>query len=156
LVNALVLVAALSIAALSTPWTKSALPILPPDKRGLFNSQAPIGVGDYLNTHDPPEQGRMFNHQAWGGYLEWATWPRHQVFLDGRIELHPTQVWLDYLEIVFPTARWRALLDRYDISYAVLSKAEETDLIADLRADAAWRVDYEDDQAVVFTRSGGP
>jgi hypothetical protein len=35
----------------------------------------------------------------------------------------------------------------------VLSVAEQTDLIADLRADAAWRLDYEDDLAVVFSRT---
>jgi hypothetical protein len=35
----------------------------------------------------------------------------------------------------------------------VLSKAENADLAADLRADAAWRLDYEDDQAVVFSRA---
>ena len=95
----------------------------------------------------------MLNHQAWGGYLEWAAWPKHQVFLDGRIELHPDQVWLDYLEIVFPTARWRELVDKYDMSSVVLDKAGEPDLIADLRADPAWQLDYEDAQAVVLSRA---
>jgi hypothetical protein len=100
----------------------------------------------------------MFNNQSWGGYLEWADWPRHRVFVDGRFELHPTQVWLDYLQVVFPGAGWRALLDRYDISYLVLSTSEQRDLIADLRVDAGWRLDYEDDQAVLFSRapSAGP
>ena len=96
----------------------------------------------------------MLNAQEWGGYLEWAEWPRHQVFLDGRIELHPDQVWLDYLSITFPSARWKELVAKYDISYFVLNKATEGDLVADLRADSdAWHVDYEDDQAVVFRRA---
>jgi hypothetical protein len=95
----------------------------------------------------------MLNTQGWGGYLEWATWPRHEVFLDGRIELHPAQVWFDYLDIVFPSARWRALVDRYGIGYMVLSKDENADLITDLRVDSAWRLDYEDDQAAVFSRA---
>ena len=79
-------------------------------------------------------------------------WPKHQVFVDGRIELHPTEVWFDYLQVIFPSASWRQLFDKYDISYAVLDRAEEADLVADLRADRAWRLDYEDDQAVVLTR----
>jgi hypothetical protein len=95
----------------------------------------------------------MFNNQSWGGYLEWVAWPRHQVFVDGRFELHPTQVWLDYLDVVFPSARWRALLDQYGIGYLVLSQSEQKELIADVRADAAWRLDYEDDLAVVFSRT---
>jgi hypothetical protein len=51
------------------------------------------------------------------------------------------------------------LFDQYGIGYAVLSKTDQIDLIADLRADSGWRLDYEDDQAVVFARttpSSGP
>jgi hypothetical protein len=95
----------------------------------------------------------MLNYESWGGYFDWAVWPRHQAFLDGRIELHPPQVWLDYLAIVFPGANWRELLTQYDITYAVLSQTEQPDLIADLRREPGWQLDYEDDQAVVFVRS---
>jgi hypothetical protein len=138
----------------SLPQNKGMLPVLPVDKQGLFTPDTPVAVGDYLRTHEPPAEGKILNAQGWGGYLEWAAWPKHQVFLDGRIELHPDQVWLDYLEIVFPTARWRELVDKYDISYFVLDKSEQPDLIGDLRADsAAWHLDYEDDQAVVFSRA---
>jgi hypothetical protein len=148
------LVAALALASL--PMFKTRLPILPADKQGLFSPDTPVGVGEYLRSHDPPATGKMLNAQVWGGYLEWATWPRHQVFLDGRIELHPDQVWFDYLEIVYPTARWRSLVERYGISYFVLDKAEQPDLIADLRSDPGWQLDYEDDQAVVFSRTTAP
>jgi hypothetical protein len=153
LVNAVIIAGVLLVVTIALPWNKDALPLLPADKRGLFTEDTPVGVGEYLKTHDPPPRGRMLNHQGWGGYLEWAVWPRHQVFLDGRIELHPNQVWFDYLDMIFPSARWRALVDRYEISYTVLSKLEEPDLIADLRADPAWRLDYEDDQAAVFWRT---
>ena len=151
--NALITFMLVALAVVSLPTFKTAVPILPADKRGLFTPDTPVAVGDYLRTHDPPNSGRMLNAQEWGGYLEWAAWPRHQVFLDGRIELHPDQVWLDYLEIVFPSARWRELVDKYDIGYFVLEKVAQADLIRDLRADPAWRLDYEDDQAVVFSRS---
>jgi hypothetical protein len=153
LINAFIIagIAAIGVAAL--PWTKSSLPMLPAEKLGLFTEDTPVQVGAYLRSHDPPPSGKMFNNQGWGGYLEWAAWPRHQVFLDGRIELHPSQVWFDYLDVIFPSARWHSLVDQYDISYMVLSKLEQSELIADLRRDAAWRLDYEDDQAVVFTRT---
>jgi hypothetical protein len=151
--NGLLVAMCAALAIVSLPMFKTSIPILPADKQGMFTTDTPIAVGDYLATHNPPASGRMFNAQGWGGYLEWADWPRHQVFLDGRIELHPDQVWLDYLEIVFPTARWRELVDHYDITYFVLDKAEQKDLVADLRADpATWYLDYEDDQAVVFSR----
>jgi hypothetical protein len=152
-VNALILVMISLLAVVSLPWFKSSISFLPADKRGLFSPDTPVGVGEYLKGHAPPAGAFMLNNQTWGGYLEWATWPEHEVFLDGRIELHPPRVWFDYLEMTFPTAHWRALIDQYGIDYAVLSKLEQTDLINDLRVDPGWRLDYEDDAAVVFTRT---
>jgi hypothetical protein len=132
------------------------VPILPADKQGLFTPDTPIKLGEYLQTHDPPPSGMMLNAQNWGGYLEWADWPRHQVFLDGRIELHPDQVWLDYLQIAYQSSGWRDLVDKYDISYFVLDKCPtgEPELIQNLRDDpTTWQLDYEDAQAVVFSRA---
>jgi hypothetical protein len=152
--NALIIAMVAALVVVSLPQNKAMVPILPADKQGVFSPETPVGVADYLKTHDPPPTGRMLNAQGWGGYLEWADWPRHQVFLDGRIELHPDQVWLDYLEISFPTARWRSLVEQYNISYFVLDKSLQADLISDLRADSTtWHVDYEDAQAVVFSRA---
>jgi hypothetical protein len=151
--NAAILAGIAVLAVVSLPWFKASLSILPPDKRGLFSPDTPVALGEYLRTHEPPNNGLLLNNQSWGGYLEWAIWPKHQVLLDGRIEVHPSRVWFDYLDIVFPSARWRALIDRYGIGYAALSKGEESDLVADLRVDPAWRLDYEDDQAVVFSRT---
>jgi hypothetical protein len=151
--NALIIAMVGVLVVMSLPQNKAMIPILPASKLGVFAPDTPIGVGEFLQTHDPPPTGKMLNAQNWGGYLEWAAWPRHQVFLDGRIELHPDQVWLDYLAITEPTAHWRSLIDQYDISYFVLDKSLQTDLIADLRTDAVdWHLDYEDDQAVVFSR----
>jgi len=154
--NAAIVIAVVSLAVVSLPWNKESVPILPPDKHGLFTADTPLGVADYLRTHDPPPSGRMLNAQEWGGFLEWATWPRHQVLLDGRIELHPNQVWFDYLDMVYPSAGWRTLFDQYDITYSVLNKSSEHDLIEDLRVDPGWGLNYEDDRAVVFSRLPSP
>ena len=157
-INGLILAGIALLAVISLPWNKAALTILPANKLGVFSDDTPVGAGEYLRTHDPPPTGLMLNDQNWGGYLEWAAWPRHQVFLDGRFELHPPQVWFDYLDVVFPSARWPALLEKYDISYLVLSKEEHADLVGEVRQTSNWRLDYEDDQAVVFSRipSTGP
>ncbi len=152
-VNASLALLILSLTAVSLPWFKTALPFLPEDKRALVGEGAPVRAAEFLRTFEPPIAGKMLNHETWGGYLDWAVWPRHQPFLDGRIELHPPQVWLDYLSIVFPTTEWRPLLDRYGISYAVLSQTDQSDLIADLRHEPGWRLAYEDDQAAIFLRA---
>jgi len=151
--NAVILASIGLLVLISLPWNKSALPILPANKLGVFSDDTPVGAGEYLRSHGPPSTGLMFNDQNWGGYLEYTAWPRHQVFLDGRFELHPAQVWFDYLDVVFPSARWPALLDKYNISYLVLSKDEHADLVAEVRQTSGWQLDYEDDQAVVFSRA---
>ena len=151
--NAFILAMVGMLAIVSLPWFKASVTFLPADKRGLFGSDTPVAVGEYLRTHEPPNSGALLNTNSWGGYLEWVAWPKHVVFTDGRIELHPPIVWFDYLRIVFPSAHWRDLLDQYGIGYMVLSKEEQKDLIVDLRVDSAWRLDYEDDQAVVFSRA---
>jgi hypothetical protein len=155
-INALIIAGIVIVAGFSLPWTKTWVPFLPTAKQPMLAEETPLRLAEYLQTHDPPASGNMLNSQKWGGYLEWATWPRHQVFVDGRIELHPAQVWLDYVDIVFPTTRWRALLDKYDIQYLVLTNDYNPDLLAEVRLDAGWRLDYEDDQAAVFSRSAFP
>jgi len=125
--NAAILVGIGCLAILVLPWFKTSISILPRDERGVFSPDTPVAVGEYLRTHEPPSSGMLLNDQTWGAF--------------------------DYLDIVFPSARWRTLLDQYHIGYLVLSKADEADLVADVRADAGWRLDYEDDQAVVFSRA---
>jgi hypothetical protein len=152
--NGLIIAMLGALVVVALPQNKTMVPILPADKSGMFSPDTPVKVGEYLASHDPPPTGRMLNAQNWGGYLEWADWPRHQVFVDGRIELHPDQVWLDYLQMTFPSARWESLLDEYDISYMVLDKSTQGDFVDHVRAEPeTWHTDYEDDQAVVFERS---
>jgi hypothetical protein len=150
--NAAILVTIVAVTMLSLPWTKHLVPGLPESKRGLVSSNSPVRVAAYLQTHDAPPSGRMLNFELWGGYFDWAVWPRHQAFLDGRYELYPTRVWLDYLALVGGSARWRELLDTYDISYAVLSPSEQPELVALLRQAPDWRVEYADGQAILLVR----
>jgi hypothetical protein len=153
LLNLVIFAAILGMVVASLPWLKSAMPILPEDKRALVSAaDTPVAVSEYLRTNPPPP-GRVFTHLAWGGYFDWASWPTFQPFLDGRIEIHPPQVWLDYLTITFPGAEWQSLLDQYAVSTVVLDRRAEADLARLLAADPGWRQTYEDDLAVVFVRA---
>jgi hypothetical protein len=153
LLNLVIFAAIVGMVVASLPWLKSAMPILPEDKRTLVSAaDTPMAVSEYLRTNPPPS-GRVLTHLAWGGYFDWADWPSFEPFLDGRIEIHPPQVWLDYLTITFPGAEWRNLLDHYQVSTLVLDRSAEADLATLLAADPAWRATYEDDQAVVFVRA---
>jgi hypothetical protein len=153
LLNLVIFAAILGMVVASLPWLKAEMSILPEDKRSLVSAaDTPVRAAEYLRTNPLPP-GRVFTHLAWGGYFDWAVWPSAQPFLDGRIEIHPPQVWMDYLTITFPGAEWRSLLDQYEIGTLVLDRSAEADLARVLAADSGWHKTYEDDQAVVFVRA---
>jgi hypothetical protein len=145
--NAAIAAVLAGVALVSLPWTKAMLPFLPADKAGLVTWDTPVRATEYL-ARQPPEQGaRLLNYQVWGGYLAWSGLPP---FVDGRFEVHPAAVWLDYLAMTYPRADWPELFERYDIQYALLSRTQQPDLEAALRQAPRWRVAYADDRSIVF------
>lgn len=144
----------LGLAAGSLPWLKGANPLVPDALRPLVRKEMPAAVADYLRTAAVP--GPLFNNGDWGGYFDWAVWPAHQAWVDGRVELYPAWVWADYVSITYPSAEWEALLLRHGFQSLVLSKEQNADLLAEVRARPdAWRPTYEDAQAAVFVRADG-
>lgn len=114
------------------------------------SSFTPVSATEFLSARPPA--GLVFNTYEWGDYLLWEGPPGLQVFLNSHAHLIPPDVWRDYLRILRQEAGWRELLDRYDVNTVVVDPLNRGALIASLRADPAWRVDYEDRVAVVLTR----
>jgi hypothetical protein len=152
LLGVVAVVIALSGIVGSLPWLKAGNPLIPPEKRALVGPETPVGVAAFFNGQ--PEGARIFNYQGWGGYFDWALWPRQRPFVDGRIEVHPEWVWLDYLYISFGHARWEEMLNGYNVTHLALSKTYQADLIGLARRSPHWRVVYEDEQAVAYARAG--
>ena len=42
---------------------------------------------------DDAAPSRVFTRLEWGEYLDWAAHPKARVFMDGRIEIYPDDVW---------------------------------------------------------------
>ncbi len=118
--------------------------------KGSVSSFTPVAMTDFLRAHRP--EGLVFNTYEWGDYLLWAGPSGLQVFVNSHAHLIPPDVWRDYLRMLRQEAGWRELLDRYDVNTVVVDPLNRGALIASLRADPAWRVDYEDRVAVVLTR----
>jgi hypothetical protein len=134
----------------SLPWLKPANPLLPPDKRSLVSQETPVAMAAFLARL--PEGARIFNYQGWGGYFDWALWPRQRAFVDGRIEVHPRDVWMDYLYVSFGHANWERTLEQYGSTHLALSRLHQPDLIALVRQSPGWALLYEDQLGAVFTR----
>ena len=120
------------------------------------------GFAHYLNAAPPglthavqqlPPGTRLLAHQPWGSWFEYAA-PDVPVFVDSRIEIVPADIWKDYGQLGFAGARWRDVLQKYDVQAIVADKSSWNVMIPILRADPDWHVAYEDDDGVLFVRTG--
>jgi hypothetical protein len=100
------------------------------------------------------EQGLLADHLVApdyvGNYLEARYGPRHQVFIDDRVDMYPAAVVDDSLALVHADDDWSAVLDRYRAG-AVLWRRDKP-LAAKLKASDGWRIAYQDEDWFVFLR----
>lgn len=146
----LVLLALLAgLALLSLPWFKEALPY-PGQKAGLISKETPVEATRFLLNARPP--GELFHEMGFGSYLIWAAFPNYRVFADPRIELYPGELWRDYLLISNAIPGWEERLERYGVHTLLLSPARQAALIQAARDSGRWRLIYQDQAALIFTR----
>jgi hypothetical protein len=107
----------------------------------------PIAAAAHLHAHPPQQQ--MFNSYNFGGYLMYAA-PNVPVFVDGRTDLYGDVLLARYLDIAVARDGWREALTEYAVDTVVIEP--DSPLAAALRSEPGWRIDYEDDLAVIFKR----
>jgi hypothetical protein len=137
----------LALALITLPWFKEQLP-MPEAKAGLISSETPVQATAYLIENRPP--GNIFHAMSFGSYLIWAAQPEYRVFVDGRIELYPQDVWLDYLEISNAVGDWEGKLEAYGVHTLLISWSEQADLVNAALASDRWVQVFEDNTALVF------
>ncbi len=119
--------------------------VLPPAVSGDARSAFPTAAFDVLEERDP--DARALVDYDWGGY---AIARLHanggQVFIDGRSDMYPREIFEDYLEIRAGTDRWQALAERYEIDAILLPPTAE--LVAAERP--GWCSAHADEQAVLL------
>lgn len=113
------------------------------------------GAVDFLDAHAPGV--RLINDDALGGYLLWRDYPRRRVFIDGRFQVYPPQVYRD-LEALWDPRNFPSLVSRYGIQGVILypgapGRLETAFAIA---AMPGWRIAYLDVAAVVLLADGAP
>lgn len=148
--NVALVAAILMFALLSIPWAKGLNPFLPASRRALVSPGLPEAAADYLAGEGLG--GRVFSFQPWGGYLEWRLWPRHQLMVDGRIELRPPEVWEDYARISAGDPTWQQRLEHYEIKVLVLNIDDQPALISAVRDTPSWARIYGDSVATIYVK----
>jgi len=72
---------------------------------------------------------KMFNPYDWGGFIIW-TWPKKQIFIDGRFPAYPIngKSFLEEYYDFFDKDKVEQKLDQYDIGIVLLKKREKINL----------------------------
>jgi hypothetical protein len=97
--------------------------------------------------------GRIFSRFEWSEYLGWSLAPRHTIFMDGRIEIFPDEVWREYSALTRGRADWQELLDRYGVEYLVLDiTGYHAELLPQVERSALWEPVYQAGDGVLFVR----
>jgi hypothetical protein len=138
--------------ALSLPGLDRFNPVLGPARQGPRLEDDLEAIQRHLAAAKP---GRIYSHFEWGEYLAWSTSPRCQVFMDGRIEIYPDEVWHKYSDVTFGRERWGAVLDEYQVDYLVLDTEfhGRTGLLERVAQSPHWRRAFASRRAVLFVRT---
>ena len=133
-----------------SPEAYRAALIAEPGGEPLLIKSTPIGAVSYLKTNPLPPNSRLFNETGAGSYLIWA-WRDGLVFVDPRYTTQPLQVWLDYRQIVTGCG-YNTLLNRYQITHALVDQQEQPGLAAALAVDRGWRKLWNDTGSALYER----
>ncbi len=115
-------------------------------------SHLPCATADFLTANPPP--ANIFNSYNLGGYLQYSLYPETKVYIDGRLDTYPHQVWLDMLAVEENRLFVDDLTARYGIKTFVIGTSDSFGDPLHLASRLAARPDFVlvhlDDVAAVF------
>lgn len=149
--NALACGCLVFVMILSLPWLEAFNPILSRPGRAHRTETDLQAVADRLRTEG--HGGRIFTRFAWGEYFGWSLAPDYTVFMDGRIEIIPDAVWMQYTAVTRGRADWETILAHYDVDYLILdTSGYHHDLLPFVERSLAWRELDRRGDAILFAR----
>jgi hypothetical protein len=134
-----------ALGLLSLMWAATSLSEPAYDLRGY-----PVDAIEHLESQDLLGR-RLMTDDVWAGLLIKDVWPRQSVFVDDRFDMYPVELMRDFIALDGGRPDSLDILDRHAIE--VVLWPAESPLEAQLSASSAWRLEYEDDDAVVFVRA---
>jgi hypothetical protein len=141
----------IAVALLSLPWLRPQALLFAPDRWPIQAPDLPVAAADRLAALPAT---RLFNAMDWGGYLAWRLAPRQRIFVDGRFQLYPPEVYRDYFAIAAAEPGWAERLAAYDVDGLVLSRAGQPALVRALADAPIWVSVYCDAEAAIYLPRG--
>jgi hypothetical protein len=84
-----------------------------PPKSGRDCAKLPCHLAEFFAASPPPPN--VYNSYGMGGYMTFLNGPCTKVFIDGRLDVYPHQVWSDYLAIDDGTMPISDALSKYNL-----------------------------------------
>jgi hypothetical protein len=136
---ALVFSVVVLVAALSTPGLERYNPLLAFTPRERRLELALEAAHERLARRT--SAGRIFSRFEWGEYLSWAGAPQFQVFMDGRIEIIPDDIWEQYMRLTSGKEGWQTILDQHQVDFLVLDADyhRANGLLAQVEQSPSWQ-----------------
>jgi len=121
---------------------------------GVSGLMFPARAVDFLDAEAPA--ARLFNDDLLGGYLLWRDYPRRRVFIDGRFQVYPADVYAEYQAVLDDPRAFARLAARYATTAAILFHPApgRLELARAIAALPGWRIAYLDGAAVVLLADG--
>lgn len=122
-------------------------------RQGLQPGYFPVRAADFLVQQKGPI--KLFNYDAWGGYLEFRLWPQTLVFADTRFLTEDVSI--AYAEVVNDTPKGREFMQQHTINTVIfppldIYTGEVYPLVRKLSEDPQWSLVHFDDTALIFAR----
>jgi Tfp pilus assembly protein PilF len=117
----------------------------------------PSGAADFVLRNNVPDH--IFTTMEYGGYFIWTWYPKHQVNIDGRLDVYgPARFWT-YGEVFWSGPILDSIIERYRINCFVLPEPPSNTAVTQnylgrtlaLRPD--WSLVYFDDLSLVYLRN---
>src|SRR6185369_2438529 len=142
LINILVLLAPMAL-AVTRVWHFAS------HQRYYESIRNPVAAVEFLKSQHLT--GPIYNRYGWGGYLIYQLYPEYRVYIDGRADVYGDAFFTEAMQVYDGVGNWKEPLDRYGIQTVIIDPNVALSTL--LRSGNEWSKVYEDDQAVIFTRS---
>jgi tetratricopeptide (TPR) repeat protein len=101
-------------------------------------------------------EGKLFNYYNWGGYVDWRTEGRLQVFIDGRADTaFDEKTYRKYLRVLSLQDRWEEVVWDSGADF-VLWPQHSSQQVQQLRKSGRWLPFYSDHMATLLARADYP
>jgi hypothetical protein len=138
---------------LSLPWLECVNPVMALPGRAHRQESDLQTLAEQVSAEKP--DARVFTRFAWAEYLTWSLDSHGKVFMDGRVDIIPNDVWAQYTEITRGRPDWEAILDNYHVDYLILDRTGyHHDLLPLVEQSPNWQAIAERGNAILFRRAG--